>query len=197
MTESSKKFNLNEYIPCQLASLSRSIMRALASVFEDRFDISLPEWKVLAIIAEKPGLSAVAVARLAQMDTVAVSRAVTKLLERALIQRELDCQDRRCSVLNLSPRGIEFHAQVTPLATELEADLLGELSDDVKLALKKAIKSLHAKSNLLAEHYSARPARMSPPQHLENRQTAANRFLENHPAPLLGNRMNRTANLIR
>lgn len=197
MTESSKKFNLNEYIPCQLASLSHSIMRALASVFEDRFHISLPEWKVLAIIAEKPGLSAVAVARLAQMDTVAVSRAVTKLLDRELIQRELDCQDRRCSVLSLSPRGIEFHAQVTPLATELEADLLAELSDDVILALKKAIKSLHAKSSLLADHYSAPPARTAHSQQLATRQTAANRFLLNQPAPLLGKRPHRTANSIR
>ena len=124
MTETSRKFDLNDYIPCLLATLTQSIMRSVASLFEDRYGISLPEWKVLAIIREKPGLSAVAVARRAQMDTVAVSRAVTKLLDRGLVLRELDSEDRRRSVLDVSAEGLELHDQIAPVACELEASLL-------------------------------------------------------------------------
>jgi DNA-binding MarR family transcriptional regulator len=193
MTDVTLKFNLNDYIPCQLAALSHSITRALAVVFEERFDISLPEWKVLATIAERPGQSAVAVAHLAQMDTVAVSRAVTKLLDRDLIRRELDCQDRRCSILNLSAEGLELYGQITPLASELESDLLGDLSDEMKRALRKALASLHAKSNSLAEEFTA-PPRIAAVAQPVNRSATAHRYYLLHPPTLLGNRANRSAN---
>jgi DNA-binding MarR family transcriptional regulator len=151
MTETAKKFDLSDYIPCQLAALGYSIMRTVAGVFEDRFGISMPEWKVLAVIVDKPGLAAVAVAQFAQMDTVAVSRAVTKLLDRKLIVRELDSEDRRRSVLNLSAAGAELHGKIVPLADELEANLLSGFSDDERRVLSKAIKTLRSKSELFAD----------------------------------------------
>jgi DNA-binding MarR family transcriptional regulator len=196
MGEATKKFNLNDYIPCQLAALSHSITRSIALVFEDRFDISLPEWKVLATIAERPGQSAVAVAQLAQMDTVAVSRAVTKLLDRDLILRELDAQDRRCSILNLSMEGRDLYAKITPLASELEANLLGDLSDDMQLALKKAVATLHAKSSLLADEFST-PLRPVAAEPMVNRTSTANRYYLLHPATLVGSRPGRTTNTAR
>ena len=154
MRESLKKFDLNDYMPCQLAALTQSIMRSVASLFEDRYGISLPEWKVLAIIQDKPGLSAVAVARFAQMDTVAVSRAVTKLLDRDLVIRKLDTEDRRRSVLNLSARGQELHDQMVPLAANLEASLLDDLSKEEKRVFAKAIRALHAKAKVFTDAYN-------------------------------------------
>lgn len=157
--ESEEIFDLNSYIPCQLAAVSHSIRRSLACVLEEQFDISLPEWKVLAIVAKNPNLSAVSVAGLAQIDTVAVSRAVTKLLDRNLILRELDTQDRRCSMLKLSSEGVELHNRITPFAAGLQTDLLKDLSDDEKRVLKKAIKSLQVTATHLSDQYLAPPPR--------------------------------------
>jgi DNA-binding MarR family transcriptional regulator len=140
----SKKFDLNSYVPCQLATLTHSIMRSVASVFEERYGISMPEWKVLAIIASKPSLSAVSVARLAQMDTVAVSRAVTKLMDRGLLLRDLDSEDRRRSVLNLSAEGAELHDQIAPMARQLEANLLEDFSEEELQLFEKDIRVLYS-----------------------------------------------------
>jgi len=129
-------------------------MRSVASLFEDRYGISLPEWKVLAIIHDEPGQSAVAVARLAQMDTVAVSRAVTKLLDRDLVIRELDSEDRRRSVLNVSAEGRELQDQIAPLASELEASLLEDLSEEEQRVFEKAIRVLHSKAKVFTDAYS-------------------------------------------
>ncbi|MDH3431633.1 MAG: MarR family transcriptional regulator [Gammaproteobacteria bacterium] len=197
MTEPANKFNLTNYIPCQLATLSHAIMRALATVFEDRFDISLPEWKVLAIVAERPGLSAVSVARLAQMDTVAVSRAVTKLLDRGLIDRQLDTQDRRCSVLNLSAAGRDFHAQITPLAADVEASLFEDVSDDVRLVLEKTLRVLHSKTELLADKFSTPRPRLFAQANSVNGLTTREHYRPHHPAPLVDRRLNRTADSFR
>lgn len=192
MTDSTSKFDLHQYIPCQLATVSHAIMRSVASVLEDRFGISTPEWKVLAIIAEKPGLSAVTVAQLAEMDTVAVSRAVTKLLDRGLIDRELDSEDRRRSVLNLSAEGADLYEQVIPIAGELEARLLGDFTDDEKRVLEKVIRVLRSKSKDFADAYTSTPARATPQKRLGNPAANADRYRPQRPGPLVGHRLNGT-----
>jgi hypothetical protein len=55
--------NFNEYLPCRLAAVSSSVIRSIASIFEDCCDISIPEWKVLDTVARHPRLSAVDVAQ--------------------------------------------------------------------------------------------------------------------------------------
>lgn len=195
MTESHKKFDLNDYIPCQLATLTQSIMRSLASLFENRYGISLPEWKVLAIIRHKPGLSAVAVARLAQMDTVAVSRAVTKLLDRDLVMRELDTEDRRRSVLDVSPEGRELHDQIAPLASKLEASLLDELSEEEQRVFAKAIRVLHSKAKVFTDPYSTPTRRAHSHVQSSSRNIARNQFRPLRPGPLVvGRPLNGTGN---
>ena len=159
MTESSRKFDLNGYIPWQLAALSHSITRSVASVLKDRHDISLPEWKVIAIVAEKPGLSAVDVAQRAQMDTVAVSRAVTKLMDRNLVVRQFGSEDRRRSMLDLSAEGRKWYDEIVPLATELEEALLENFSEEEKRVLEKTIRALNSKADVFAEGFKTPPRR--------------------------------------
>lgn len=194
MKELPNKFDLNSYIPCRLATLTHSIMRSVATVFEERFGVSTPEWKVLAIIADAPSLSAVAVAQLAQMDTVAVSRAVTKLVDRGLVVRDLDTEDRRRSVLNLSAEGLELHGQLAPLAAELEASLLDELTDDEKQRFEDVIKMLYAKSKVFTDAFSAPPRRMySNGYATTNAQVPVrNQYGSKEPSPLLNRTMNGT-----
>ena len=190
MTETSKKFDLNDYIPCQLATVSQGIIRALAALFEERYGTSLPEWKVLAIIRETPGLSAVAVARRAQMDTVAVSRAVTKLLDRGLVSRELDSEDRRRSVLGISEAGLELHDEIAPLAAELETSLLEDLTDEEKLVFAKALNALQSKAAILTDAYSAAPRRHARQVRSVHGQTKPGRLRPLYPGPLVTHRIN-------
>src|SRR3546814_10356947 len=58
------------------------------------------------------------------MDKVAVSRAVARLLERGLLEREVHGDDRRRSVLALSEAGYGIHDEVAPLALAFEQKLL-------------------------------------------------------------------------
>jgi len=192
VTETSKKFDLNHYIPCQLASVTQAMMRSLAALFEERFGISLPEWKVLAITRERPGLSAIAVARRAQMDTVAVSRAVTKLLDRGLVSREIDGEDRRRSVLDLSEFGIELHDQIAPVAAELEASLFEDLTEDEKQVFEKAIRMLQAKATDFTDAYSAPPRRIVPHVSPVAARRKPDPYRPLRPGPLVSHHLNGT-----
>ena len=89
---------LEEFLPYRLAVLSHTVSTTIAKVYEKRFGLSIPEWRVIAILGRFPGLSAVEVADRTMMDKVAVSRAVTKLIKNGRVDRQFADADRRRSI---------------------------------------------------------------------------------------------------
>ena len=124
---------LDDFLPYRLARLSSTVSTTIARAYDKEFGLSIPEWRVIAILGRTPGLSAVEVAEQTFLDKVAVSRAVTKLIKAGRIDRQFADADRRRSILNLSEKGREVHDGVAKLALEFERQLIEDLSeDDVK-----------------------------------------------------------------
>ena len=96
---------LERFLPYKLSVLSNRLSNAIARSYETRFQLSVTEWRVIAVVGRFPGLSANEVAERTAMDKVAVSRAVARLLASGRLQRDLHENDRRRSVLELSPAG--------------------------------------------------------------------------------------------
>lgn len=115
---------LEDFLPYRLSVLSHTISTTIAKVYDKRFGLSIPEWRVIAILGRFPGLSAVEVADRTMMDKVAVSRAVTKLIKNGRIDRQFADADRRRSILNLTDEGRRVHDEIAPLALAFEAELL-------------------------------------------------------------------------
>ena len=145
----SKELILEEFLPYRLAILSQTVSTTIAQVYEQRFSLSIPEWRVIAILGRYPGLSAVEVAERTFMDKVAVSRAVTKLLKNRRIDRQFADADRRRSILNLSEEGRRVHDQVAPLALQFERDLLEGLSEDETNTLDAIVERLMTRARML------------------------------------------------
>ena len=78
---------LEKFMPYRLARLSSTVSSTIARAYDKEFGLSIPEWRVIAILGRFPGLSAVEVAEQTFLDKVAVSRAVTKLLKSGRIDR--------------------------------------------------------------------------------------------------------------
>ena len=140
---------LEEFLPYRLAVLSHTVSTTIAKVYEKRFGLSIPEWRVIAILGRFPGLSAVEVADRTMMDKVAVSRAVTKLIKNGRIDRQFADADRRRSILNLSEEGLQVHNEVAPLALAFEEDLLQGISEDNYEQFNVVLERLLAKARLL------------------------------------------------
>ena len=120
---------LEKFMPYRLARLSSTVSTTIARAYDKEFGLSIPEWRVIAILGRFPGLSAVEVAEQTFLDKVAVSRAVTKLIKSGRIDREFADADRRRSILNLSEKGREVHDGVAKLALSFEDELLDTLDD--------------------------------------------------------------------
>ncbi len=144
-----EELKLEEFLPYRLSVLSHTVSTNIARVYDKRFDLSIPEWRVIAILGRFPGLSAVEVAERTMMDKVAVSRAVTKLIKNGRIDREFADADRRRSILNLSEKGKQVHDEIAPLALQFERDLLQGLSDDEIRDFNVVMERLLAKARLI------------------------------------------------
>jgi DNA-binding MarR family transcriptional regulator len=140
---------LEEFLPYRLSVLSHTISTTIAKVYEKKFRISIPEWRVIAILGRFPGLSAVEVAERTMLDKVAVSRAVSKLIKNGRIDREFADADRRRSILNLSQAGQEVHNEIAPLALAFEQKLLDGIGSDDYETFNNVIENLLARARQL------------------------------------------------
>ncbi len=135
---------LADFLPYRLSVLSNRISRSIADGYEERFQLTLPEWRVMAVLGEEPDLSAGQVADRTAMDKVAVSRAVSKLLEAGRIERHFANEDRRRSVLALSEDGNKIYHEVIPIALGYEAKLFEKFSETEKRQLDELLLKLSA-----------------------------------------------------
>ncbi len=143
------ELKLEQFLPYRLAILSHTVSTTIAHVYDKQFGLSIPEWRVIAILGRFPGLSAVEVAERTLMDKVAVSRAVTKLIKNGRIDRQFADADRRRSILNLSEEGRRVHNNVAQLALQFERDLLDGLSDGEREQLDMLMDKLLDRARLL------------------------------------------------
>ena len=144
-----KELILENFLPYRLSILSNTVSSAIAIAYDKRFGLTIPEWRVIAVLGRFPGLSAVEVADRTMMDKVAVSRAVTKLLKKGRLDREFADADRRRSILNLSEEGRRVHDDIAPLALKFDVDLLDGLSEAEINALNSTIERLMARARLV------------------------------------------------
>jgi DNA-binding MarR family transcriptional regulator len=140
------ELKLEEFLPYRLSVTSHSVSTNIARVYEKRFGVSIPEWRVIAILGRYPGLSAVEVAERTLMDKVAVSRAVTKLIKNGRIDREFADADRRRSILNLSEEGKKVHNEIAPLALSFERELLRDIGEEDFATFNRILDQLHEKA---------------------------------------------------
>jgi len=135
---------LERFLPYRLSILSNIISRGIADEYQRRFDLSMTEWRVMAVLAryDGDGLSARAVAERTAMDKVAVSRALTRLVASGRVLRKIHHGDKRRSVLRLSSRGWKIHDAVAPLARKHEREVLALLDDKERAWLDRILDKL-------------------------------------------------------
>lgn len=141
-SKSDATLDLERFLPYRLSVLSNTVSEALAALYGERFNLSVTQWRVIAVLGRYPDLSAVEVAERTRMDKVAVSRAVAELIDSGRLDRQMDRLDRRRSVLNLSVEGRRVYQEIAPLALACEARLLSALSAKERDALEGILDKL-------------------------------------------------------
>jgi DNA-binding MarR family transcriptional regulator len=141
------RLDLDHFMPYRLSVLSNRVSSAIANEYSERFGLTIPEWRVMAVLGGTPGLSAREVAGRTAMDKVQVSRAVARLLRAKRIQRATDSRDGRVTRLSLSSQGRAIYEKIVPLALRLEEQFLSALSRPEQRHLDSLMTKLAAKAS--------------------------------------------------
>ncbi|MFV2033687.1 MAG: MarR family winged helix-turn-helix transcriptional regulator [Halocynthiibacter sp.] len=122
-------FILDEFLPYQLAVAASRISRAYARIYQQKFGITIPEWRVVAHLSQAGAVSVREIHARVDMDKSKVSRAAGRLEAAGYVTKRVNDIDRRLVELALTDRGLEMIKQLTPIAKRFEADILAQLGE--------------------------------------------------------------------
>jgi DNA-binding MarR family transcriptional regulator len=147
----SDRLRLDHFLPYRLSVASNAASELIAGAYRRRFGISIPEWRIVAILGEGDSLAPGALCARARMDKVTVSRAAKTLENRGLITRTPHDGDQRSHRLALTDEGRSLYATVGPEALALEERIFGAFAGWEREALGSFLDRILAAADACAE----------------------------------------------
>ncbi|TMO28318.1 MULTISPECIES: MarR family winged helix-turn-helix transcriptional regulator [Pseudoalteromonas] len=146
-TEREQILDLQQFLPYSLTNIAMQMSEQFSELYQQQFNLTVPQWRVIANLAQYGECSAKELCDMAQMDKSTVSRAVKSLLSRELIVAKANPTDKRASLLSLSAGGIALHEQIVPLANEWQARLVSGLDSQALQQFMDTLSTLSAQLN--------------------------------------------------
>jgi len=134
-----------------LAVAGNRYSREAGRLFKGRHQQSLMIWRVLGLLASKPGVTVAFATRTTGIDKAAVSRALATLEESALATTEASVSDPRRKIWWLSEAGYDLHREMLQTSLEIHQTLLHGLSDDESRELARLLSIVSANFSDIAE----------------------------------------------
>lgn len=123
-------FDLTAFLPYRLAVAASRVSRAYARRYSAELGLSVPEWRVLAHLAQEGQVSVREIEARVDMEKSKVSRAASRLEEQGLLAKVVNEADRRLVSLSLTPEGHAAMARLAPIALQFQSELLAALGED-------------------------------------------------------------------
>mgnify|MGYP000882981664 CR=1 FL=1 len=141
-----RPLELEKFLPYRLAVLSAEVSRGLSQIYARKFQLSVPEWRIIANLGRFGPLNAGDLAERSSLDKPKVTRALQKLEARGLVQRAVEERDRRQVRLSLTRRGRTLLGDIARLALDWERELLAGLAADDRAAFERIMTTLAERS---------------------------------------------------
>src|SRR5258708_26533427 len=123
------RLNLFSFVPFRLNRLAAEVSAALSSEYQERYGLDIPEWRVLATVGFRDdACSAQYIAHCTRTHKSTISRAVTALMKRQLVERVENADDRREYRLRMTGKGKALYQQLIPRLLRKEQAILSCLS---------------------------------------------------------------------
>lgn len=139
-----QEFDLDTFLPYQLSVASSRVSRAFAERYRRDFGLSIPEWRVLAHLAQAGAVSVREIHARVDLDKSRVSRAAARLEAAGHITKTSDPRDGRLVQLALTDKGRALVDRIIPVAMQYQAELearLGKEADSLRRALARLEKT--------------------------------------------------------
>jgi DNA-binding MarR family transcriptional regulator len=144
MSRDDSTLELDRFLPYLVNVLASRLSRELAGVYETRFGITIPEWRVIAHLSQNRNVSVREIHERVDMDKAKVSRAAARLEAIGVIEKKVNEEDRRLVELQLTKKGSRLFAEIEPLALAYERKVLSRLSREERSSFRAVVDRLLA-----------------------------------------------------
>ena len=128
-SKGSPTLDLFRFVPFRLNRLAAEVSAALAGEYQERYGLDIPEWRVLATLGfRNDACSAQYIAHCTRTHKSTISRAVTSLMQRKLVERAENAEDRREFRLQMTAKGKTLYEELIPKLLRREQEILSCLS---------------------------------------------------------------------
>lgn len=108
------------------------------------YDLTPPQFAVLAILWQQEGLSQTRLCALSNMDRTTLGGVIDRLEKQGLVERKDDPDDRRAYLIFLTPKGMGFQTTLSQVAATINAAISENLNPMEKDQLVKLLKKMRA-----------------------------------------------------
>ena len=109
------RLDLFGFVPFRLNRLAAEVSNALSDEYQARYGLDIPEWRVLATLGfRNDACSAQYISDCTRTHKSTISRAVTALMERQIVERVENAEDRREFRLRLTRKGRALYEELIP-----------------------------------------------------------------------------------
>jgi len=123
------RLDLFRFVPFRLNRLAAEVSSALSVEYAERYGLDIPEWRVLATLGFRSDpCSAQFIAHCTRTHKSTISRAVTSLMKRQMVERVENADDRREFRLRLTRKGAALYEELIPRLLRKEQEILSCLS---------------------------------------------------------------------
>lgn len=134
---------VDDYLPALLAQASQLISAEFHKVVREN-GFSVPEWRVLATLAGGEALSTGLLAQVSVTKGPTATRLLDRMEDRGQVQRLDDPDDRRVTLVRITPEGQRTVAHLIALAKEHERRVLDPFGLQRSEQLKSMLRQLVA-----------------------------------------------------
>ena len=119
----------------QIVALANRISASASQAYLRCFGVGVMQWRILALTALRPGITAREISVASSVDKSPVSRAVRSLIALGHLKSAEDAGDNRRSPLFLTPSGEALHDRIILASLARERQLLNGLSAEERRTL--------------------------------------------------------------
>lgn len=150
LSRNATTLNVEDFLTFRITRLSNALRTGLTKRYLEEFELSLPEWRLLALIARFAPMRFSEVTSRSSMDKGQVSRTLREMSKKGFVKmKAIRTPGSRAAealaapvMVSITPKGKALYASVLPVARRRQAEILMTLSESERVALYATLDKL-------------------------------------------------------
>lgn len=138
---SAHALDLDHYVPAYLTYLAGKISSSASATYRPKFGVGITDWRIMALLATEPWITAGRICDVIGLDKAAVSRSVREMKKLGIVEAD---EDQYRQLIALTRKGLGLHDRIVKVSLEREGQLLENFSAAERKLLINFLSRMHA-----------------------------------------------------